>query len=102
MLFQAKTSVSLKYFVTDAATCICENCKYLASIIDNPIITCDESIWEAKTAPTNFNQTKITCKTKPFYISFAFSLTTIVLLVVLSIYCYLIKYQIKQKHLWPC
>ena len=44
MLFQAKTSVSLKYFVTDAATCICENYKYLASIIDNPVITCDESI----------------------------------------------------------
>ena len=24
------------------ATCSCENCKYLASIIDNSVIACDE------------------------------------------------------------
>ena len=34
-----------------------------------------------------------------FYILFAFLLITIALLIAVIIYCYLIKYQAKQKHL---
>ena len=34
-----------------------------------------------------------------FYIVFAFLLVTIALLIAVSIYCYLIKYRGKQKHL---
>ena len=48
---------------------------------------------------TNFNEKKATCKTKNFYILLAFLLITIALLIVFSIYCYLIKHQTKQKHL---
>ena len=36
----------------------CENGKYLASITENSVITCDEIIdaEETKTIPTNFNE----------------------------------------------
>ena len=56
---------------------------------------------EAKTVPTNYNEKNITCKTQNFYILLTFLLITIVLLIAVSIYCYLIKYQAKQqqKHL---
>ena len=56
---------------------------------------------ETKTIPTNFNKKKVTCKTQNFYILLAFLLITIALLIAVSIYCYLIKYQAKQKHLLP-
>ena len=36
-----------------------------------------------------------------FYILHAFLIITIVLLIAVSIYCYLIKYRAKQKHLSP-
>ena len=52
---------------------------------------------ETKTIPTNFNKKKVTCKTQNFYILLAFLLITIALLIAVSIYCYLIKYQAKQK-----
>ena len=83
----------------------CENVKYLASIMDYSVITCDEIIdakfnsnnEETKTVLTNFDETKITCKTQNFYILLAFLLITITL-VAISICCYLIKYWAKQKH----
>ena len=60
------------------------------------VITCDEIIdaKETKTIPKI-----IICKTKSFYILLAFLLITIALLIAVSIYCYLIKYKAKQKHL---
>ena len=72
------------------------------------MITCDEVIDpdaklspkdnddETKTIPTNFNEKKATCKTQNFYILLAFLLITIALLIVVSIYCYLIKHRAKQ------
>ena len=70
------------------------------------IVSCDEdaeakSYDETKTIPTNFNEKKATCKTQNIYILPAFLLITIALLIAVSIYCYLIKYQAKQKHLLP-
>ena len=53
---------------------------------------------------TNFNEKKATCKRQNYifyYILLAFLLITIELLIAVSIYCYLIKYQAKQKHLLP-
>ena len=47
---------------------------------------------KTKTIPNN-----IICETKSFYILHAFLLTRIVLLMVVSIYCYLIKYKSKQS-----
>ena len=68
-------------------------------------IMCDEVIKsyneEIKTIPTHFNEKNITCKTQSFYILLTFLLITITLLIAVSIYCYLIKYRAKQKHLLP-
>ena len=54
---------------------------------------------EMKVISKHFNENKATCKTQSFYILLAFLLITIVLLIVVSIYCYLIKYQ--RIHWWP-
>ena len=76
-----------------------QNGRYLAIIMDDSVTTCDEIIEE--TVPTNFNEKKATYKTQNFYILLAFLLITIALLIAVSIYCYLIKYQAKQKLLLP-
>ena len=114
-----KRHVCEKDYVWNPATCSCENGKYLASIMDDSAIMCDEVIEsydedtdaeaksnneaklydETKTSPTNFNEKKAACKTQRLYILLAFLLFTIELLMAVSIYCYLIKYRAKQKHL---
>ena len=77
--------------------------------MDDSTIICDEVInadskqsltddYETSTIPTNFNEKKATCKTQNFYILLAFLLITIALLIAVSVYCYLINYQAKQKH----
>ena len=48
---------------------------------------------------TTKKQKKATYKMENFYILLAFLLITIVLLIAVSICCYLIKYKAKQKHL---
>ena len=42
---------------------------------------------------------RINCNTQKFYILLAFSLITMALLIGVSIYCYLLKCLVKQKHL---
>ena len=42
---------------------------------------------------------KATCKMQNFYILLTFLFITIALLIAVSIYCYLIKHRVKQKHL---
>ena len=74
-----------KNCIWNPATCSYQHGKYLASIMDDPAITCDEVIEE--TVPTNFNKKKATCRTQNLYI--------------LRIYCYLIKYRARQNHLLP-
>ena len=53
-----KNHVYEKDYVWNPATCLCENGKYLASIMDDSTIICDEVIKsydeEIKTIPTNF------------------------------------------------
>ena len=56
---------------------------------------------QTKTILTNFNEKKATCKTQNFDILLTFLLITIVLLITVSNYCYLIKYQAKRKQLLP-
>ena len=89
-----KHHICEKDYVWNPATCNCENGKYLASIMDDSAIICDEVIKsydeEIKTIPTNFNEKNITCKTQNFYILLAFLLITITLLIAVSIYCYLV------------
>ena len=100
-----KHHIHEKEYVWNPSTYICENGKYLASIIDDSVITCDEVIEscdeETKTIPKNLNEKNVTCKTQSFYILLNYLLITIVLLMAVSIYCYLIKHQAKQKHLLP-
>ena len=55
-----------------------------------------DSYDETKTILTNFNKKKETCKTQNVYILLACLLITITLLIAVSIYYYLIKYQAKQ------
>ena len=78
--------------------CSCENGKYTGSIINNSLIICDEIIGTTKIVPANFNEIKVACKAKKFYISLVFLLITVALLIPVSISCY-VKYQVKQKHL---
>ena len=82
-----------KDYIWNPATCNCENGKYLASILDNLTITCDEIIdvdAEAKSndkeTKTNLNDKRATCKTQSFYILLEFLLITIEVLIAVSIY----------------
>ena len=95
-----------KDYIWNPATSSCKNDKYLASIIEDSVITCDEVInttktFATKTIPTNSKEKKVNCKTKNVYIFLIDLLITIALLITFSIYYYLIKYQVKQKHLLP-
>ena len=40
----------------NSVTCSCKNAKYLASIIDDSVILCDEIIDKIKAVQTNFNE----------------------------------------------
>ena len=45
-----------KNYIWNPTTCSCENGKYLASIIEDSVISFDEMVEETKNIPTNFNQ----------------------------------------------
>ena len=64
--------------------------------MDDSAVICDEII---NVKENNFNEKKyITSKTQIFYILLAFLSITIVLLIAVSINCYMIKY--RRKHLF--
>ena len=63
-----------------------------ASMCDEVIESLDE---ETKTIPTNFNEKKSTSITQNLYILLSFSLITKALLIVVSIFYYLIKHRVK-------
>ena len=46
------TSCVQKKYICKPATCSCENGKYLASIVDDSVITCDAITEKTKTIPT--------------------------------------------------
>ena len=81
--------------------CNFEKGKCLAGIVDDSAFTCDEAVEsyyeKAKTIPTDINKKKATFKCKNLYILLAFLLMTIALLIDVSVYCCLIKYQAKQN-----
>ena len=89
-----------KDYISNPAICSCENGKYLARIIDNSVVTCDEviDVEETKTVTTNFNDKSAIGKSNFFYILRAFLLIPIVLLIAPSIYYYLTKYKSKQTY----
>ena len=92
-----------KDYIWNPDTCSCENSKYVWSFIDNSVITCDKIIEETKTVWANFNEIKVTCKTKNLYTLLIILNITIALLIAFSIYCYLIKKTTEKKknHLLP-
>ena len=101
-----KHHVCEKNYFSNFSTCTCENDKYLGSISGDSVITCVEIIEVTKIVPTkavpaNFNKKKVTCKIENFYILLTFSLFTISLLIIVSIYSYFIKHWSGQEHLLP-
>ena len=62
-----KHHICVKDYIGNPDSCSYKNDKYLASIIDNSVVTCDEIEEETKTVTTNFNEKKSMCKTKNFY-----------------------------------
>ena len=65
--------------------------------MDESVIPCDEIIED--TVPISCNKKLQPVKKKKLYILLAFLLVTIALLIAISIYCYVILYKAKQKHL---
>ena len=60
-------------YISNPAICSCENGKYLASIINNAVIMCDEIIdAETKTVTTNFNEKMQPVKQKKLCFTFRF------------------------------
>ena len=101
-----KCHVYEKDFAWNPASCNCEKSKYLASIMDDSAIVCDEIIESyLKLSPkedekeTKFDEKIATCKMQNLCILLAFLLINIALLIAGSIYCYLVKYREKQNHL---
>ena len=99
-----------KNCVWNCTKCTYKYGKYLESIIGDFVSTCDEIKVVTKTVSRK-TATKKTV-TRNFYILLTFLLIinlllinlliTIGLLIAVSIYGYLAKYQAKQKHLIPC
>ena len=81
-----------KNYIWNPTTCSCENGKYLANIIDDSVITCDEIIEDTKSIPTNFNEKTIICEAKNLYILLTFLLITIALLTAVGISLCIVKY----------
>ena len=95
-----------KHYIWNPSTCSCENGKNLASIIDDSVTKCNEIIDAGLDAEAKSNNEdiksipkSIICETQSFYVLHSFLLITIAILIAVSIYCYLIKYKAKQKHL---
>ena len=71
-----KHDICEKDYIWDPATCSCKNGKYLASIDDDSVITCDEVIDADADAESNdetsFNEKKepAKCKISIFYLHF--------------------------------
>ena len=80
-----KHHICEKDCVWSPASCSCDNEKYLAGIMDDSAITCDE-VKKSYDEDINFNEKKAICKTQNSYILLAFLLNTIALLIAVSIY----------------
>ena len=86
-----------KSYICNPATYNCEHGKYLASIIDDSVIMCDENIDTTETVLTTTLPSKST--STYFYSLLVIILIAITLLIAVSTNCCLIKYWEKQKHL---
>ena len=62
-----RNRVCEKDYIWNPTTC---SCKYVASIIDDSAITCDEIVKDTKTVPTNFNEKNAACNIFFFHKNF--------------------------------
>ena len=81
------------------AICSCKDGKCLASFINDSLITCNEIIEEIIQLFKQILIKKVDFQSQNLYSLLAFLLIIIALLIAVSIYCYLIIYLTKQKHL---
>ena len=69
-IFNMITGTNESKTLTKHLWCICKNGRYLSSVMDDSVITCDEVIKsyyeKIKAIPTTFNEKDITCKTQNF------------------------------------
>ena len=101
-----KHDICEKDYTQNPATCSSKNGKYLASITDDSVITCEEIIDAYAEAKSYDEETKTIMKNiiserKSFYILLTFLLITMALLIAVSIWYYLTKCKAKQKPLLP-
>ena len=61
--------------------------------MDDSVVICDEIIYAEE---KNFNEKNLNCKTRNFCILLTFLLITIILLITVSIYSFLIKFRTKN------
>ena len=94
-----KKHVCEKNCISNPSTYASENGKYLGSIISNSVIICDKITKVTKTVPTKTAKTKAVPVN--LYILLAFLLITVSLLIIVSIYFYLIEHRSKPGHLLP-
>ena len=69
-----KHQICEKDHIQNPATFTCKNVQYLASIVDDSVITCDEVIDKerTKTVTTNFKEKNAICESKKIYILLTF------------------------------
>ena len=87
-----------KDYICSSVMCSCENGKFVGSIIDNLVIMCDEMIKKTKSTATKSTSAKAAPR-KNNSINFYILLVFYILLIAVSIYCYLLNYRTKEKHL---
>ena len=95
-------------------TCVCENRRYLQSIVDDLVIVCNEIISVTDSTSRNVTNTilanvmsSVSIKSEDIkvrykmdcYILHMFLLVTILLFIITIIYYHCIKYKSKQKHI---
>ena len=68
-----KINVCEKEYFFHPSKCNCENGKYLANIMNDSAIICDE-VTESHEGEINLNEKKAICKTRSLYILLAFLL----------------------------
>ena len=80
-----------KVHIRNPRTCTCENGRYLESIIDDSVVTCDEIIDALRSELINFNDQKATCKMNHSFINYHIAIDNCCYLLVRLPYTTLIK-----------
>ena len=97
-----KIHVCEKDNICNPSTCTCENGNYLESIIGDSVITCNEIIevtnLNRKLRGHKFKRKKVNLHYKNFLYFYILSIT-MSLLIIVSIYSYLVKHIWKRKHI---